>query len=212
MPILESALDLPNFTAGAPSPSRVVFKAMDIGGVVESPFTGAQQIIEWPGASQWSAEVELPPMTRANGAALWLSFLANARGVVRTFMLGPPDAKTPRGIATGTPLVNGVQVKDSFDLSIKGFTPSITGILKQGDYLEVLNHLHMIVEEDVDSDGSGNAVASIWPACRSAYGDGASIILNSPRCRMRLAKATRDLYDADAAKIYHIAFSAVEAR
>lgn len=212
MPVLGAALDLPNLSAGAPSPRRVLIKALDIGGVVESPFTGSQQIIEWPGASQWAAEVDLPPMTREGGGALWLSFLANTRGVIRPFMLGPPDAKTPRGVGTGTPFTNGIQIKDGFELVTDGWTPNITGILKQGDYLEVLNRLHMTVEEDVDTDGSGNAVIAIWPACREAYGDNAAIIVNSPRGRFRLAGARRDLYDADAAKIYNISFSAVEAR
>lgn len=66
-----------------------------------SPFTGSQQIFEWP-AEWWEAEVSLPPMQRTN-AARWNSFLLSLRGRSGTFYLGDSGARTPQGVLSGYP-------------------------------------------------------------------------------------------------------------
>ena len=73
--------------------------------IFRSPLDGSVQTLEMTGA-QWGATFTLPPTQRAAFAA-WQAFLVKLRGSSGRFFAGDPDATTPRGVATGAPLVNG---------------------------------------------------------------------------------------------------------
>lgn len=179
-------------------------------GITQSPFTGSQQIFEWPGA-WWSAKVSLPPMVRAN-AERWIAFMLALRGQSGTFLLGDPLGKTPRGIATGTPLVNGAnQVGKS--LTTDGWTASKTGILLAGDYIQLgsglTQRIHKLVK-DANSDGTGVAVFDIFPSLRESPADNAVITLASTAGVFRMTSNDPG-WTVDLAKTYGIGFTAVEA-
>jgi hypothetical protein len=61
----------------------------------QSPFSGGQQIFEWP-AEWWLADVTLPPMTRA-GAEPWNAMLLALRGRSGTLLLGDSAVIYPQG-------------------------------------------------------------------------------------------------------------------
>ena len=103
-------------------------------GVTESPFTGSQQVQASQG-QMWSLSVTLPPMVRADAEA-WFAFMLKLNGRYGTFTFCPPAMKTPRGIATGTPLVDGASQTGN-SLATKGWTATQTGILKAGDLLQL---------------------------------------------------------------------------
>ena len=101
--------------------------ARSVVGVSRSPFTGEEQVQKHQG--QWfEFDGKLPPMTRAN-AEEGISFLLKLNGRQYTFLLGDPSAKTARGIATGTPLINGASQTGN-SLITDGWTASQTGILR----------------------------------------------------------------------------------
>lgn len=175
--------------------------------VFGSPLTMTEQILERPGA-RWSAEFTLPPMTRAGGGAAWTAFFASLRGRRGTFYGYDPAATSPRGIGTGTPLVNGASQTGN-TLITDGWTAGQTGILLAGDYIGVNSRLHMVVE-DANSDGSGNATLSIEPALRESPADNAPITISSPKVTMRLVEDVAS-WDLDTALFYGFSFSAVEA-
>lgn len=206
MPILEAAVAFPTGT----SLRRFIPSNRNTAAVATSPFTGVQQVQEWPGGDFWMVKGEWPPMKRPQAAEI-IAFLASLRGPVRRFMLGPSDAKTPRGVALGTPLVGPMAVANSFVLPTKGWTPNTPSVLLAGDYLAIDNHLHMITEPE-DASGSGNAAFAVWPSLRSAYAEDLPITLVNPQGMFRLTKTDNELYDADAGKIYNISFEAIEAR
>lgn len=175
-----------------------------------SPFTLAQQVQEHQG-QLWQAEILLKPMKRAN-AEEWISFLLKLNGKRGTFLLGDPAGTTPRGLATGTPLVNGAgQTGNS--LVTDGWTASQTNILRAGDYIQLGTgssaRLYKNLE-DVNSDGGGNATLTIWPNLRSSPGDNSAIVTASAKSNFRLA--TNEMaFDISDAMIYGIAFPATEA-
>lgn len=137
-------------------------------GATVSPFTLEEQFFKWPG-SAWSAEVSLPPITSRAIAADWISFGLNLEGSYGHFLMGDPMGKTPRGVATGTPIVSGAN-QNGNTLITTGWTPSTTGILLKGDYIQIgtgsSSRLHMVTQ-DVNSDGSGLANLNIQPALRT---------------------------------------------
>lgn len=195
----------------SPTVNNVVMRAVNIVGLSASPFTGETQAQEWPGEF-WQVDGQLPPMNRAN-AEKWLAFLIALRGSSGTFLLGDPAGKTPQGVATGTPLVNGANAAGSKTLATKGWTNTITGILKAGDYLQIgsgtSQRLYKVLN-DANSDGSGHATLDIFPRLREALADGAAITTASTKGVFRLAVNTRE-WSINVAKIYGLSFKAIEA-
>lgn len=186
------------------------FEASNVVGMTASPFTYSQQVYVHQGA-RWAATLTLPPMKRAQAAA-WCAFLVSLRGSYGTFLLGDPDAKTPQGVATGTPLVNGADQTGS-QLVTDGWTAGQTGILKAGDYLQLgsgaTSRLHMVLQ-DADSDGSGNATFDIWPPLRESPANNDPIVVSQTQGVFRLS--TPDVgWDANEISVFGVSFAAIEA-
>ena len=117
--------------------ARVEITATDVVSISESPFTLAQQVVRHAGA-RWSATISIPPVKRSD-SEYWNSFLLRLRGQFGTFLLGDPNAATPRGSASsaaGTPVVNGASQTGN-ELNIDGLPASAVGYLLAGDYIQL---------------------------------------------------------------------------
>ena len=182
----------------------------------ESPFTGSQQVYQWPGEG-WKLDFSLRPMKAAD-AEPWIAFLLALRGMSGTFECGDTARKTPQGVATGTPLTNGAgggaNLAGATQLVTDGWTPNVTGILKAGDYIQVQaasspKRLHKVLA-DANSDGSGNATFDIFPRLRETLADNLVIVTASAKGTFRLAGNQQD-WSIDQALVYGVSFSATEA-
>ena len=69
----------------APSVRSIEFTQNQITGVVVSPFTGQQQLLDWQ-AGYAEASLELPPLSQSQ-ANTWLAFLISCRGPMCVFQL-----------------------------------------------------------------------------------------------------------------------------
>lgn len=188
----------------------MMIRARSVVAVAQSPFTLSQQVYKHQGQA-WEAEVTLPPMKRDEAEQV-AAFLLKMNGQYGTFLLGDPANTSPRGVGTGTPLVNGgSQTGDS--LITDGWTTSTTGILKAGDWIQLgsgsATRLHKVLD-DVNSDGSGNATLTIFPSLRSSPANNAQITVTSPKGQWRLA-SNEVQYSIDEASFYGITFACVEA-
>lgn len=188
----------------------VNIRSRNVVGISSSPFTGQQQVYRHPGA-WWEMEVTLPPLKRADAEDL-NAFLISLNGKYGTFLMGDPANTSPRGIATGSPAVSGAgQTGDS--LITSGWTPSITGILKAGDWIQLgtasATRLHKVLA-DVNSDGSGVASLDIWPNLRDSPANSSAVVINSAKGQWRLA-ANEHNYSIEVGNIYGITFACVEA-
>lgn len=190
----------------SPAPASLRIYPRSIVAVGVSPFSGAQQAYRHQGQF-WQADVALPPMRRAD-AAPWIAALLQLDGRYGTFRLGDASHQTPAGVATGTPLVKGAG-QTGQSLITDGWTAGVTGILKQGDYIEVASRLYMVMV-DANSDGSGNATLDIWPRLRVATLDNEAITVNSPRGIFRLASNEMP-WTPKPGNIVELSFTAVEA-
>jgi hypothetical protein len=210
------AITYPYAMPSSPAPRSVTPRPIAAVGISASGFTFQQQVQRHQG-QQWVFEIELPPMERAD-AEQWISWRLALNGMEGTFLFGDPAAKTPRGIATGSPLANSagspsVNLARETELVTDGWTPGVTGILKAGDYCQVLNGSRYWLHKnltDVNSDGSGNAVLNLWPYLRQDIVDNAVITVNSPKGLFRMASNEMG-WDVGEAKIYGLSFIAIEA-
>lgn len=180
-------------------------------GSTQSPFTFDEQLFKWPGEA-WSIEFSMPPFNNRALAADWYSFGLKLEGSLNTFLIGDPLGKNPRGVASGTPLVDGAGQSGNI-LSTKGWTPDIAGIMLKGDYIQIGTgnnaRLHMVVE-DANSDSSGDASLSIVPALRTPPADNAAIIVSNARGVFRL-NSNSFSWSISPGPVYRLNFSAREA-
>lgn len=189
---------------------NIEIRAINAVAYSRSPFTFSGQAFAYPG-QMWTADISLKPMKRAD-AEQWVAWLISLRGQLGTFLLGDPTAVTARGAATGTPLVNGA-LQTGGSLVIDGATPSITGWLKAGDYIQlgsnVSSCLHKVLA-DANSDSGGNVTLDIWPHIRIAPADNATVTVSSAKGLFRLS-SNEQSWSVNEAAIYGITFGAMEA-
>jgi hypothetical protein len=194
-----------------PGWSKINFTANNVVGVSRSPFTLQQQVYTWPGEG-WSVSIAMPPMNQPTAEA-WMTFLTALRGTSGTFWIGDVAHATPRGIATGTPVVSGAQSAMSNTLATRGWTASTTGIFLAGDFVQVgtgaQQRMYKVLT-NANSDGGGNATFDIFPILREGVSDDQPITLLNTAGTFRLEKDTRQ-FDMDAARIFGISFEAEEA-
>lgn len=180
-------------------------------GVTESPYSFAEQAFKWPGEA-WMAEFDLPPIRDRAIAMEWIAFGLALQGKYGRFLFGDPSAVTPQGVATGTPLVDGGGQTGNV-LNTKGWSNSITGILKAGDYIQLgtglSSSLHMVVATS-NSDGTGKAGLYIEPALRTSPADNAPIIVTNAQGVFRLDQNDFS-WSIQPGPVWRISFTAREA-
>jgi hypothetical protein len=192
-----------------PAPRQIELGMNDTNAIGRSPFTGQTQVQSWPGADMWDASIALPKLT-AEDAAVWSAFLAETRGTLNVFFLSDPTYKGPRGTLKGSPVVSGVNNAMATVLNTRGWTASLYRLLLPGDYLQLGNRLHRVLDQ-VNSDGSGNATISIWPTLREATADGDAINFNNPKGLFRFVSNRRSVL-TDETRLSGVTLKAIEAR
>lgn len=196
------AISYPLSLPSTPAPVRTKFELRRMVGVASSPFSGHSQAVDWGGAL-WMAEIVLPPMLRAT-ADEWIAVFQKLRGRYGYFSMGDWDRRTARG-TWGTPLVKGASQAGN-TLDIDGVGAGTTR--RAGDMFQLENRLYQLVADDT-ADGSGNATIQFEPSLRASPADNAALTVASPKGYFRLLSSSVP-WDADAAAVHGISFSAVE--
>lgn len=181
-------------------------------GVSESPFTGGQQVYEHTKAL-WKAVITLPPMKRDKSID-YQTFFMQLHGRKGTFLMGDPDAKTPRGNATQTNLtITSSAAIGAYDIAVSGLTNSQSNALLKGDYVQLGTgssaKLHMVMA-DVDASGSGTATIQLEPTLKVAISGSTSCIIRNTVgvWRMDLNELN---WNSDSSSVYGFSFSCKEA-
>jgi len=156
-------------------------------------------------------DISVPPFRRETMEPL-VAFLLAMNGPEKTFLLGDPKNKTPRGSARGLAQVKG-SGQTGNSLLVDGATAGTVGWLKAGDWIQLgtgaSSRLYKVLQ-DVTSDGDGNARILIWPDLRSSPADNAAVRLENTVGVFRLAN-TNTAWSINEVCTYGISFSAVEA-
>lgn len=159
-----------------PAPPSVEWALVANTQVFVSPLSNAAQTVEMPGA-RWRVSFTLENIEETDAAVLQ-AFMAKLRGRAGRFTLHNFSRPRPRGVGSGSPLVNGAG-QTGVSLVTDGWTVSTSGLLVAGDYIGVNGELKIVVAS-VDSDAGGNATITFEPPLRSAPNDNAAIILEKP--------------------------------
>ena len=146
-----------------------------------SPFTGGGQTTEMPGARyvlKYSySNVDLDKMRLFNG------IFAVLRGGAVVAHITDFSAVSWHGKPFGTPVIAAAD-QTGATLQLSGFN-SNTHVFKFGDklsYLAIdgLYHLHTVVDDNVESDASGNATVKIMPPIHNSPKQGSYVETVNP--------------------------------
>jgi hypothetical protein len=191
----------------SPAPNRSSLRIIRVSALSQSPFSGRQQVVQWPSAL-WQAEISLPPMRR-DKAGPWQAFILSLAGRTGTFLMGDPDAKTPRGTARSGVAVNGAGQTGNV-LNVRGM---VNTTLLKGDYIQVGSgstaRLHMVVNDHGGGPG-GVTPLEIEPPLKFSPADGAAVVVVNAVGLWRMS-ASDPGWDSDAASIYGFTFACHEA-
>lgn len=190
-------------------PTAYSFESLNIGlesavGAFNSPFTFKEQVYDF-GGERWRFEISYAPLDVDQAREL-VAFLASLIGIKGTFYANDPLMKLPRGTASGTPLVKGAS-QTGRSLITDGWTPTVTNILRKGDYFQIGSSLYLNLN-DVNSNGSGEATLDISPPLRNTATDNAPLIVSNAKGVFRLDAPPSWSTGKD--KVYDFSFSAVE--
>ncbi len=191
-----------------PKPRRVSWTYFALDNVSESPFTKQAQVIRNPAVGVFQIDLAFAPMTRAN-AQKWAGVFNSLYGSYGTLYIPCYERETILGSGAGSPVVDGAG-QTGTSLSLRGMTATQTDVFKAGDMINISSHLYEI-QVDVDSDGSGEGTAELWPALRSSYADGTALFTTGIRGIFRQAPGFDFNLDIDVATKYGFGWQGVEA-
>lgn len=147
----------------------------------KSPFTGTSQTSPFP-ACHWNASLTINNLTRDRLRTLEV-FLLQLRGAAGRFRIGDQAYNEPRGLAQGTPVVDG-SGQYGGALKITGCTPN-QNFMRVGDYITVNHELKRLIA-DANADSGGKTTLRFEPNLRNSPADGAVIVVRDTYAVMRL--------------------------
>ena len=147
-----------------------------------SPLNRVTQRVELPGAA-WTCTYTYQNVDEDNALDL-IGFLDSLNGQAETCDVYDFANSSPRGVATGSPVVSG-SAQTGTTLNTDGWDPSITNILKRGDKISFGGELKRITA-DVNSTSDGGAILSIAPSIRTSPSNNLPITTVHPTCTMIL--------------------------
>lgn len=176
--------------------------------VFTSPLNGATQALELPGAA-WRASLTFENLTEAKRRTL-AAFALRLRGRAGRCYLHDHAQPLPLGVATGSPVVSGANQSGS-TLITSGWTPSVAGILRTGDYIGLSNGELKMIVADANSDGAGGAVLSIEPPIRYSPTNASPITTVRPKAIFRMADPDQAQWLARPGKFHDFTLDFIEA-
>jgi hypothetical protein len=131
------------------------------------------------GVQRWKLRFQYGTMERTDYLDL-AAFLSSQRGQFGSFTAIIPANISPRGTWGGTALAAGAASAGASSVAIDGLTINITGIIKRGDFFKFAGHSKVYqADADIDSNGSGQATVTFFPALLAAVADNEALTSSS---------------------------------
>ena len=161
------------------------------------------------GGHSWAFTAKYDSLTRAEFMPVF-AFAISQRGQFGSFTIVPPDLATPQGVATGTPLVQGISQTGN-TLEIDGCTPSTTGWMKAGDIFSISGDTKVyMLTADTNSNSGGFAQLKFEPDLTISPADNAAITVTNVAFTMMFSGDVQE-YRAVAPLRYNFEIDLIEA-
>jgi hypothetical protein len=148
-----------------------------------SPLTKSVQTLQLPGA-RWKAEATVKNLTGTD-LKQFTAFLSSLRGQAGRFYFAPTICRNTN-VPTNVTVMGSDQTGSS--LLTTGWNANTT-VLTTGDYFSVVTPIGVELKQltqDAVSTETGTAMLYFAPVLRNSPSDGAEIIVDSPKCVMKL--------------------------
>lgn len=124
------------------------------------------------------------PLLDSRAVNAWVNSLGGRNG---TFTAVIPEISTPKGVATGAPVVSGAHAIGANSVSVSAFAVSVAGQLRAGDMVKFANHAKVYqVTADANSSATGTATLSIYPRLMKAVPAGTALTVRDVPFLLRL--------------------------
>lgn len=167
---------------------NIEWTATDPDLVNRSPWTGRSRVFDLAKGQVWSASFEVVPLIGQVNAQAVRGFLAALRGRKNSFRL--VAVETPQRTGSNPVTTLAAPALQNL-LSVSGF-PASQVVLPQGGLISVVypsgDEQMMVLDRNVLSDSSGNALLIFEPGLRMALPMGSSVETILPTCLMRNAQ------------------------
>lgn len=192
-------------------PTSPAFRALNFRNVrptiVDHSLSG-KRVVRQIGSQYFTFEVVMPPMVYADAMDVF-AFLQKQKGSFETFTITYPTDNRGAGKAETDILVNGTHAVSDSTIALDGFAASTTGVLKAGDLIKFAHSKVYMVQDDVDSNSSGEITVSIEPSLVTALADNSAVTVNKPSITVYLT-SEEIMYTTDASGLYNIQFEVRE--
>ena len=155
-------------------------------GMMSDPSHSGRRFDRLIGGQHWMFSLEYnDSLTRAQYEKIF-AFIQKQNNGFFDFTIRLPDKNTPRGIPSGTPLVNGAGQVGSAIIT-DGWAVSTNNLLLEGDIIKFNGHskVYMVVDP-VNSNGSGQATINISPALINSIADNETIVTSNVPFKVKL--------------------------
>lgn len=196
-----SILTFPNIT-----PSANAWGSTPNSQTGRSDLNGSSQTASLPGDA-WNDVLTFTNVYDPN-ARILRAFITSLRGESGRFYISPPGYVNA-GVGTGSPLVKGA-AQTGLSITIDGCTPSVTGWLLAGDYIQIGDELKMMTA-DANSDSSGNATLNFTPPIRVSPADNSAVVVTNPKAIMKLKDNEQAKFPMQPGHIYAVSIAIEEA-
>jgi len=177
--------------------------------VVMDHALSGKRVVRQIGGQYFSLSVSMPPM-KVDDANSIFAFLQKQKGSFETFTIQHPIDNRGAGKSETDILVNGSHNAADSTIALDGFAASTTGVLKAGDLIKFANHTKVyMVQDDVDSNSSGEVTVSIEPGTVAALADNEAVTVNKPSFTVYLEQQDI-LYQLNNRGLYNIQFEVRE--
>lgn len=191
-----------------PAPSRVALKSS--GQTLVSYSQSGRRFARAGLGQRWLVTASYGPLTSDEGRSL-IGFCASQQGQLGTFSYLLPSHATPRGVATGTPLVNGAS-QTSASVITDGWAVSVTNILKAGDLIKFAGHSKVYMQTvDVNSNASGQVTLTLNTPLIASPADNEAITTSNINFTMAFSRDVEEFpirapqiygYDVELIEVY----------
>ncbi len=189
-----------------PLPSTVTLDS--ITATLQDTTQSGRRNVKQLGAQKWRINCNFPSTMSREQFMPIMAFLMKQEGRYETFSFVTPDLATPRGAATGTPLVNGAS-QTGVSIITDGWTPSTLSMMA-GDILKFAGHNKVyMVTDDATSDVSGNLTLNIQPPLMESPANNEALAVTSVPFTVQLADDSTS-YQVSGPLLYQAALELIE--
>ena len=193
-------------------PTNPLFRALNFQDnrptLTNQTLSGKKQVRQI-GSQYFSFTASMPPMQQEKAMEVF-AFLQKQKGSFENFTIQAPLDNLGASKGETDILVAGSHTASDDSIALDGFTANTTGALKAGDLIKFANHTKVyMVQNDIDSDGSGALTVSISPNLVTTLADNEAVTVNKPSFTVYL-QSDEIMYSTDASGLYTISFDVRE--